>query len=113
MGDFVRSAKNWDGSDDQILLVNSLVMACHHNCSSVCVKMFLEFQLALFDCMLQLIRMFIEQCVNSQARMVGFLACCLQQILLIWQRCIKAVAVAAFYFCPSRKSCGWDLKKHL
>ena len=76
-------AKNQDASDDQILLVNSLVMACHHDCSSVCVKMFLEFELAVFDCMLQLIRMFDEQFVDSQAGMVGFLACCFQKILFM------------------------------
>ena len=76
-------SKNWDASDNQFFSVNSFVMACHHDCSSVCVKMFLEFELAVFDCMLQLIRMFDEQFVDSQAGMVGFLACCFQKILFI------------------------------
>ena len=78
MGDFVRSAKNWDGSDDQILLVNSLVMACHHDCSSVCVKIFFKFKLVVFDCTLWLIRMFVGQFVDSQAGTVRFAACCLK-----------------------------------
>ena len=63
----VGSSKNQDACDNQVLLLNSFVMARHHDCSSVSIKVFLEFQLAVCDCMLQLIRTFVEQFIDYQA----------------------------------------------
>ena len=87
--------------DDQVFLVSSFAMACHCNCSSVSVEVFLTFQLASRICMLELIRVSVEQIVDCQSRTVGFLAGCFQQILFIQQCCSESGAVVAFHLNPS------------
>ena len=53
-------SQNQDACDDWAFLVNSLVVACHHDPASVGVEMFLELHLILFDGMLKMIVMFIK-----------------------------------------------------
>ena len=64
-------SKNENSGHDQVFLVNSFVMACHRDCSGVCVKVFFKFELAVFDCMLQMIRVFVGQLVDRQAGSVA------------------------------------------
>ena len=63
----VDCSEDQNACDDQVFLVNSFVMARHHACSGVSIQSVFEFQLAVCDCMLQLIRMFVEQFIHCQA----------------------------------------------
>ena len=106
-------SKNWNPGSDQVLLMNFFVMACHHNCSGVIVKVFLEFQLAICGHMLWLIRMSIKQFIDCQAGMVGFSTGCFWSILFIQWCCSELGAAMAFNFNPSWECDGrkrlWQL----
>ena len=62
----VCTAKNDDASDDQVLPVDSLVMASDNNLSSVRITMLVKRELS-GQCILKLILGGVEALLNSQA----------------------------------------------
>ena len=63
------SKQHQDASDDQILLMISFVVACHHCLPSVSVEFF-KLQLSFLNGMLKLVRVFVKHLVDCWTKAV-------------------------------------------